>query len=281
MAHELSGGERPPLHTYTSLAVRICRTAAAAGVDLHGAQFTVYGEPFTRARLAEIRRAGAFAQPRYVSIDAFRIGDGCLAPDAPDDFHFLEDLHALVQPGPGDRTPEWGPNTLFLSSLRPSVSLILLNVSLGDQAVVVDRRCGCSLERFGWKTHLHTVRSFEKLTAGGMTFLDTDVIRVLDEVLPARFGGGPTDYQLVEEETADGLPRLRLLMRPEVGPADPAAVAEAFLAAIGPGAGAERIMAQVWRDGQVLRVERRAPLAAASGKILHLHVGGGQRGVAP
>ena len=276
MAEVLRAGDVPLLHTYTSPAVRVCRAAGAAGLDLRGAQFTVYGEPVTRARLAEIRRVGAYAQPRYATVDAFRVGEGCLAPDAPDDVHLQDDLHALVQPGPGGQIPECGANTLFLSSLRPTVSLILLNVSLGDQAVMVDRRCGCPLERFGWKTHLHTVRSFEKLTAGGMTFLDTDVIRVLEEVLPARFGGAPTDYQLVEEETAGGLPGLRLLMRPELGPADPAAVAETFLAAIGAGAGAERIMGQVWRDGQLLRVERRAPLTTASGKILHLHVGGGQ-----
>ncbi len=50
-------------------------------------------------------------------------------------------------------------------------------------------------------------------------------------------------------------------------------MADAFLAAIGPGTGVERIMGHVWRDGQFLRVERRAPLATASGKILHLHVG--------
>ena len=37
-----------------------------------------------------------------------------------------------------------------------------------------------------------------------MTFLDSDVIRVLEEVLPARFGGGPTDFQLVEQEDDDG-----------------------------------------------------------------------------
>ena len=105
-----------------------------------------------------------------------------------------------------------------------------------------------------------------------MTFLDTDVIRALEEVLPARFGGVPTDYQLVEEDAEGGLAQVRLLMRPEVGPADPDAVAEAFLAAISVGAGVERIMGQVWRDGQVLRVEREAPLATASGKILHLHL---------
>jgi hypothetical protein len=95
---------------------------------------------------------------------------------------------------------------------------------------------------------------------------------VLEEVLPARFGGVPTDYQLVEEEADGGPPRVRLLVRPEVGPLDPAAVAEAFLGALASGEGAERIMEQVWRDSQVLRVERRAPFVTPSGKILHLHL---------
>jgi hypothetical protein len=49
------------------------------------------------------------------------------------------------------------------------------------------------------------------------------------------------------------------------------------MAALGSGTGAERIMGQVWRDGAVLGVERRAPLATPSGKILHLHLGGGAR----
>jgi hypothetical protein len=31
-------------------------------------------------------------------------------------------------------------------------------------------------------------------------------------------------------------------------------------------------MGAVWRDASVLRVERRKPFAAASGKVLHLHV---------
>jgi hypothetical protein len=54
-----------------------------------------------------------------------------------------------------------------------------------------------------------------------MTFLDTDVIRVLEEELPARFGGTPTDYQLLEEEADDGQPRLQLLVHPRVGPLNP------------------------------------------------------------
>jgi hypothetical protein len=144
---------------------------------------------------------------------------------------------------------------------------------MGDQAVVGARACGCPLEGLGWVTHLHTVRSYEKLTAGGMTFLDTDVIRVLEEVLPARFGGGPTDYQLLEDEAADGRPRLRLLVHPAVGPRDPAALVEAFLAAISGGEGAARVMGLLWREAGFLQVERRAPLSTGAGKVLHLHLG--------
>jgi hypothetical protein len=84
--------------------------------------------------------------------------------------------------------------------------------------------------------------------------------------------GGPTDYQLLEDEAASGEPVVRLLVRPAVGPLDDDQVAAAFLDAIEPGSGAERIMGAVWRNGKLLRVERRAPLSAASGKILHLHV---------
>jgi hypothetical protein len=169
-------------------------------------------------------------------------------------------------------------STLLFSSLRPTAPIILLNVSMGDQAVVVRRACGCPLERLGWATHLHTVRSYEKLTAGGAAFLGADVIRVLEEVLPARFGGDPTDYQLVEEEAADGRPQLRLLVHPAVGPLEPAAVAEAFLEAIGGGTGAERVMGLMWRGAGLLRVERRAPLATGSGKVLHLRL---DRGAPP
>ena len=84
-------------------------------------------------------------------------------------------------------------------------------------------------------------------------------------------GGGP-HYQLVEEETGSGLPRVRLLVHPAVGPLDTTAVAEAFLAAIGGGSGSERMMSQIWRDADVLRVERAAPVATAGGKVHHLIV---------
>jgi hypothetical protein len=275
MRRVLESGQTPLLFTYSSPGVRLAEAARAAGLDLRGARFFLYGEPVTGARLAVIRRTGAEAKPLYIATETWYLGEGCLAPETADDVHFLSDLHALIQAGSNGDAFGLRDEALLVTSLRMTAPLVLLNVALGDRAVVVDRRCGCPLERLGWTTHLHTIRSYEKLTAGGMTFLDTDVIRVLEEVLPARFGGVPTDYQLLEEEADGGLARVRLLVRPEVGPLDSAAVAEAFLTAIGTGAGTERIMGEVWRDGEILRVERRAPLTTPSGKILHLHAGVG------
>ncbi|MBI3998030.1 MAG: hypothetical protein HY355_03275 [Armatimonadetes bacterium] len=272
MAEVARRGDVPHLTTFSSAAVRLCLVALEAGIDFRGVQFTLGGEPTTAARLALIRRTGAVAVPRYSSIEVGQIGYGCLAPEAPDDVHVLADLHAVIQAEVDAGSASLPPQALLITSLRPTAPLVLLNVSLGDQATMVRRACGCPVERLGWTTHLHTIRSYEKLTAGGMTFLDRDVIRVLEEVLPARFGGAPTDYQLLEEETSEGRPLLRLLVHPSVGPLDSDAVANAFLAAVGTGSGAERIMELLWRDATVLRVERLVPYVTASGKILHLHL---------
>ena len=264
MADVVRRGGTPWIRTFPSSAVRACQAAFDAGIDLAGARFTVSGEPVTEAKLEAIRRSGAQATPRYGSIETGPLAWGCLAPERPDDMHLFHDLHALVQPEDG--------LSLFVTSLRRATPLIMLNLSMGDQAALRPRACGCPLEGLGWTTHLHDVLSREKLTAAGMTFYDVDVVRVLEQVLPGRFGGGPTDYQLVEDEAPSGEPVVRLLVHPAVGPLEPARVAEAFLAAIGTGSGAQRIMGTVWRDAKLLRIERQAPVAAASGKILHLHI---------
>lgn len=268
-------GRTPLLFAYTSPAVELCRAAVEAGMDLSGVELRVYGEPLTARRLQVIRESGANALGIYATMEAWRVGEPCLRPDAPDDAHLVDDISALVQPGT-DGPSSLPPETLLLTSLRPSAPVILLNTSLGDRATVITRRCGCPLDELGWTTHLSDIRSFEKLTAGGMTFLDADVIRILDDVLPTRFGGGPTDYQLVEDEAEGGRPRIRLQIHPRVGPLDAEGVSRAFLEAIGTGHGGASLMARMWSDADVVTVERLAPLKTAAGKILHLHslVGG-------
>jgi hypothetical protein len=271
LATTLESGATPYLYTYPSCAVRVSEAARAAGLAVEGARFTVVGEPLTAARRAAIEALGVQVAPRYAGTDTGPLGDACGAPEAPDDVHVYDDLHALIQPEDHERPPGLPPGTLLVSSLRPRAPFVLLNVSLGDSAILRRRRCGCAMETWGWSTHLHTIRSYEKLTAGGMNFMDSDVLRVLEEVLPGRFGGAPTDYQLVDEEAPDGRPRIRLLVHPRLGPLDPARVGDAFLAALGRGSGAERVMEFQWRNLRLLDVERRAPRVTRAGKILHLH----------
>jgi hypothetical protein len=268
----LRDGATPHLRTAASSAVAICQAARRAGVDLTGAQFTLGGEPYTAARRAVVEGAGVRGVPNYSTMEAGGpMAYGCLRPRMPDEMHFYRDTHALIQPGMDGGPGGLPSRALLLTVIFPQAPLVLINASAGDQVDVAERRCGCALEDLGWTDRFHTIRSFEKLTAGGMTFLDGDVIRVLEEVLPRRFGGGPTDYQLVETEDEAGTPRLDLLVDPALGELDEAAIERLFLDSLGAGHGAERVMSLALAGTGRLRVQRRPPHTTRAGKVFHLH----------
>jgi hypothetical protein len=197
MAGVVRRGGMPWIRTLPSSAVRACRAAVDARIDLTGACFTVSGEPVSAAKLEAIRRSGAQVTPRYGSMETGPIGYGCLVPEAPDDVHLFHDLHAIVQPS--------GDPSLFVTSLGRATPLVMLNLSLGDQATVRQRACGCPLAEYRWGTHLQAIVSREKLTAAGMTFYDTDVIRVLEGPLAAVPCVSETAYmkcaECVDEQT--------------------------------------------------------------------------------
>jgi hypothetical protein len=272
MTSVLRAGGTPHLLTYATSAVRLAQAALDAGLDLRGARIWVGGEPLTPARAASIRRSGAEPWTRYATMESGAIAAGCLAPEASDDVHVYEDLHAVIQPDPVEPDGPFPPGALLVSAIRPTAPLVLINASTGDRAVRTKRQCGCPLERRGWTTHLRTVRSFEKLTAGGMTFLDAHVVQVLEETLPARFGGGPTDYQLLEEETTEGYPRLRLLVHPRLPGIDPEGVARVFLETLGADSAPEGMMERIWQESAFVTVERSIPRVTVAGKIQHVHV---------
>jgi hypothetical protein len=267
----LRAGDTPELLGYPSAILRLAETALQAGTRLDGAEVITGGEPITTTRLAVMRRAGLRVFPRYAVIEAGLVGEGCLAPEGPDDVHVVSDLVALLRVDAETALPALPPGALLVSSLRPTAPLVLLNASLGDAGTLDARPCGCALADLGWPTRLRLIRSFEKLTVHGMTVLDADAARALEETLPGRFGGGAGDYQLVEDEDTAGRPRLRLLIHPRVGPLDPAGVTEAFLSALGSPGTPGAVMTQVWRDAGILRVERCPPESTISGKVLHLH----------
>ena len=168
--------------------------------------------------------------------------------------------------GPEPRLP--AKAILFDRAARSAAPLVLLHVVLlGDQATVTRRDCGCALERLGWSVHVSEIRSFEKLSTAGMTFLDTDIVPILvQSTLPGHFGGGPTDFQLEEAEDAAGQSVLKLRVHPRLGPLDDARVVEAFLDALGAGSDASQVMVLQWREAGIPRIERRPPAAPPPGE---------------
>jgi len=148
---------------------------------------------------------------------------------------------------------------------------IMLNVESGDYGELPERSCGCPLEALGFQQHLHTIRSYDKLTSEGMTFIGSDLIILIEEILPARFGGNPTDYQFVEEEDG-GLPKVSILVSPRVGNVDETKLITTVLQTLRSSSNANKMMADQWRKAQTLEVIRREPYATDSAKILPLHI---------
>jgi len=270
-AETIRRGGTPLLFGFPSSAVRIAETALARSIDLAGGWVVVSGEPSTATRLATIRSAGLAPIVRYGSIETGALGYLCRRATRPDELHRLDDLHGFVHVET-DSVEGLPRGAILVTSLRPSAPFLFLNTSMGDRAERASGACGCALEQLGWRERIHTVRSFEKLTGAGMTFRDADLIELLERELPQRFGGGPSDWQLVEDESPSGAPRIRLLVDSGAGEFDADEARAAFLAGLAAASPAAQTMSLVWRDAGLPEIERRPPLRARTGKVLHLYV---------
>jgi hypothetical protein len=257
------------LNTTSSSGVRVCLAARDQGFDIAGTFFRFGGEPYTPGRAEVVARAGCRAVSNYSMTEIGRVGTACAAPNALDDLHLTIDQLGVIQ---RERALDGrSVSALVYTTLLSSAPKLMLNVESDDYGTLETRPCGCLLGELGLNVHVHGVRSYEKLTSEGMTFLGSDLIALVDEILPARFGGNPTDYQLVEEEV-DGLPEVRIVVSPRVGELDEGDVVTVVLAKLEEGPRYRRMMAGVWRTGEMVRVVRREPYTTGAAKILPLHV---------
>ena len=258
--------------TYASSAVRVCLRARERGLTLEGVCFITLGEPFTEAKRQALDAVGARALVRYAFTEAGIIGYACGTPRASDDLHFLSDSYGLVQRprAVGADGPE--VDALLFTSLLPTAPKILLNVESGDYARMERRPCGCAQGAAGLDVHLSEIRSFEKLSSEGMTFVQTDLLHILEEVLPAHFGGTGADYQVVEQEGEHGIGCLVLLASPAIGPIDEDRLRSTFLAGLGRGHAVDRYGARMWAEAGTVQVKRDWPVPTGSGKILPFHL---------
>ena len=265
------------IYTFASSAIRVCMAAQEAGLSLKGTRFLVTGEPLTPQKKAEIESLGARAVPIYGISEAGVIAAGCPHhyPDS-DNCHFLVDTNAVITHRLKTPYSDSEVDAFLFTSLLFETPKILLNVGMGDYGAVRNEPCTCEFGKLGFNTHISRIRSYEKLTGEGVTFVDTDLINIIEKELPARFGGQSTDYQLVEEEDSRGLTRLRLLVSPRLGNLDEQDVADTFIQLLKTGEYSPESWAQsgtqMWAQARIVRVRREYPIATRSGKILPFHI---------
>jgi len=257
------------IHTLVSTALRVSLAAQQEGLDLTGVVFVTGGEPTTAAKLREITRSGARLLPFYGFTEGGRAGVGCCRPTEVDDLHFLKDNLALVQHPRKIPGVEIDVDAFYFTTLLPSAPRLLLNVESDDYGSLETRSCGCPLEEYGFTEHLRHIRSFSKFAGEGVTLAGSEMIRILEEVLPARFGGGPLDYQLLEEEDDRGFTRLSLVVNPTVAIARDKDVLECVLKAVEEHAEDEMIPA-IWKQAERLQVKRMPPILTERGKMIPL-----------
>lgn len=260
------------IETYANSAIRVCHAAREKQLDISGATFIVGGEPLTEAKLKEIKAVGTNVVNMYGGADVGLIGFGCANPVVADDVHQFSDARALIQHKRRAPLGNVEVDAFLFTSILPTTGKIMLNVENGDYGVIERRDCGCKLSELGLTNHIYNIRGFDKLTGEGMTFIGTDLLRIIEEVLPAKFGGASIDYQMVEEEDDRGHTRMSVIVSPEVGIIDEDELIKTILDELSKGKDTQRMMAEMWSQAKTLQVKRMRPITTSVGKLLPLHI---------
>jgi len=270
LATKVEKGTPAILDTNASSGVRVCLAAKEERLDISGTFFRFGGEPYTQAKAHVVAETGSRAACHYSISEIGTVGIACATPADLDDVHLLTDKIAVIQRPKSVGSGGLSVSALVYTTVLPSCPKLMLNVESDDYGVLEDRVCGCPIGDLGFTKHLSRIRSYEKLTSEGVTFLGTELLRLVEEVLPARFGGHPTDYQFVEEEEG-GLPKVNIIVSPRVGGFSEEAVVATVFQALSAVPGGD-IMSEQWRQAETLRVVNREPYVTASAKILPLHI---------
>ena len=147
-----------------------------------------------------------------------------------------------------------------------------MNVESDDYGVIEHRSCNCPLERLGLTEHLRDIRSYRKLTGEGTTLVGSEMLHILEEILPARFGGSPLDYQLIEEENHLGLTSTSLIVSPKIKIHAETKVIDTVFEALGQGSDSADLTRALWQQTGTLQIKRIEPIWTSRGKLMPLHV---------
>jgi hypothetical protein len=261
------------LTTGVSRALRLCLEAERAGLDLTGLVVRIGSEPLTSAKAAAMQRVGVHPILVYgMAESGHPIAFSCANPTDVSDMHLLKDAFALITYGHSDPNLGFSVPAFNLTSLLDTSPKILFNAQVDDYGIVEDRTCGCGFETFGYTTHVRDILSYGKLVTEGATLVGNDMLRILEQVLPARFGGTMLDYQMSEEEDERGFTSLCLLIHPRVTIPDENAVIEVILDELRQSSPMADAARTTWQNAGAIRVKRKEPVWTFSGKLLPLRI---------
>jgi hypothetical protein len=255
-----------------SHAMRVAIAARDAAIPIAGAAFRIGGEPVTSGKAQFLRDAGVRIIGGYGMVEVSNIALACPNGSDAGDLHLSMDTMALVTHDATVAGTDITVPAFQLTTLSETSGKLMLNVQVDDYGTVEERRCGCAFEEHGMTVHVSDIRSYTKLVGEGVTLIGSEMIRILEEVLPARFGGTPMDYQLLEEEDEQHLTRLFLLVSPRVDITDEQRVVETVHDALRNSSAAAGVASVMWKQGETIRVRRAEPVWTARGKLMPLHL---------
>jgi hypothetical protein len=259
---------RARLGAYTSSAVRLAQLACQSGARLDGLVVAVLGEPLGTARAAAIRASGAQPAGGYGFMQKGTVAHAC--PFCGDEeLHLLEDTVEVITRR-RRRLDGVEVDALLWTSLDDDSPSVLINVENDDYGELSrdPNPCACELGVLGIRTRLSRVRGMTKVCTQGMSISGELLERLVNVVLPARYGGTPADFQFVEEGLQDEA-RLSLRIDPHITDFDDDAVRETVRAELRLTV-AGLLADELWASARAVRIVRARPRATVSGKILAL-----------
>jgi hypothetical protein len=263
------GEGAPSLFTgAASCGVRAVAAARELDLDISGTLFLLGGEALTDSKRAAIEAAGCEAHARYAASELGSIGVSCRRMKG-NCVHVCLDSIAVISRRKRAPLSDVNVDSLLLTPLLPSAPTVVVNVEMDDAGTLGRAKCDCSLSALGLTTQLDDIFSYGKLTGGGVTLLSGGLLSILEQSLPARFGGVPSDYQLVECEGA-GQTEIQLRAHPRLEGSEEE-IRRFFLSELkrvwggGPAGG-------VWTQMGAIRVVLAQPYSMGGGKVNLLHL---------
>ncbi|HLG95947.1 MAG TPA: hypothetical protein VKX49_06520 [Bryobacteraceae bacterium] len=262
---EMDSGRPSYMCGFVSSIARVAEAAAANGIDLTGCCALTFGEALTDAKRHVIQAAGMGVYPSYGTTDFGGIGMPCSQMTKGNCTHVMKHGIALISRNQATSWTDSGVDSLYATSILPYSARIFINAEIGDTGVIEKATCNCLFSRLGFDLQVRDIAAISKVTAQGITLELTEVVPLLEEALPARFGGHPGDYQLCEIETGSQT-EIVLHIRPRATAATPEEVLKYFLGEVKRVYGGSLSVVS-WLHSEGIHAKIAPPVLASTGKF--------------